>query len=482
MGTELERRPSAALAAMHGRHKAAVALVALGPERAAEILSHMPPAEVEVLSVEMAELWGVDRATTEGVLDELADGVDSQAGLMSGGVDYAREVLVHLVGPDRAEEILGGLATSGEFRPFEFLRRTPPEQIRTFLADEAPQTIALVLSSLYAGLSGRVLAELPSELQTEVASRIAQMGETNPEVIADVDAGLRQKLSAISTQEFASPGGIDSLAEILNSAGRSAERTVIEGLATLDPALADEVRMRMFTFEDMAELEDREIQLILREVDQKDLVARPARRRRGAHGQDPAQPVPARRGDAPRGHGGLPAAAARRRRGGPGQGRRGRATPRGGWDHHPARRWRRLRGRASVSGLFELPVLEPTAVPVDPYPVAGAPAGPSPEDIVAQAHAEAEAIRAQAREEGFHAGLQAAQAELASGRRGARGRARARSPSCAAEVADGVERGAVVLGSAHRRAGDGRGHRGRPGPRRRHCARRAAPAHRSAIV
>ena len=272
MGTELERRPSAALAAMQGRHKAAVALVALGPERAAEILSHMPPAEVEVLSVEMAELWGVDAATTEGVLDELAEGVDSKAGLMSGGVDYAREVLVHLVGPDRAEEILGGLATGGEFRPFEFLRRTPPEQIRTFLADEAPQTIALVLSSLYAGLSGRVLAELPSELQTEVASRIAQMGETNPEVIADVDAGLRQKLSAISTQEFASPGGIDSLAEILNSAGRSAERTVIEGLASLDPALADEVRMRMFTFEDMSELEDREIQLILREVDQKDLV------------------------------------------------------------------------------------------------------------------------------------------------------------------------------------------------------------------
>ena len=272
MGTDLERRPSVALAAMTGRHKAAVALVALGPERAAEILSHMPPAEVEALSVEMAELWGVDQPTTEGVLGELADSVETRSGLMSGGIDYAREVLTHLVGPDRAEEILGGLSTSGDFRPFEFLRRTPPEQIRTFLADEAPQTIALVLSSLYAGLSGRVLAELPAELQTEVASRIAQMGETNPEVIADVDAGLRQKLSAISTQEFASPGGVDSLAEILNSAGRSAERTVIEGLASLDPALADEVRMRMFTFDDLAALEDREIQLILREVDQKDLV------------------------------------------------------------------------------------------------------------------------------------------------------------------------------------------------------------------
>jgi len=257
---------------MNGRHKAAVALVALGPERAAEILSHMPPTEVEVLSVEMAELWGVDAATTEGVLDELADGVDSKAGLMSGGIDYAREVLVHLVGPDRADEILGGLATGGEFRPFEFLRRTPPEQIRTFLADEAPQTIALVLASLYSGLSGRVLAELPAELQTDVAARIALMGETNPEVINDVDAGLRLKLSAISTKEFASPGGVDSLAEILNSAGRSAERTVIEGLAAQDPVLADQVRLRMFTFEDIVELEDREIQLILREVDQKDLV------------------------------------------------------------------------------------------------------------------------------------------------------------------------------------------------------------------
>jgi flagellar motor switch protein FliG len=129
-----------------------------------------------------------------------------------------------------------------------------------------------VLASLYSGLSGRVLAEFPAELQTEVAQRIALMGETNPEVIADVDAGLRQKLSAISTKEFASPGGVDSLAEILNSAGRSAERTVIEGLASSDPVLADAVRLRMFTFEDIVELEDREIQLILREVDQKDLV------------------------------------------------------------------------------------------------------------------------------------------------------------------------------------------------------------------
>jgi flagellar motor switch protein FliG len=261
-----------ATAHMTGRHKAAVALVSLGPERAAAVLGHMPHNEVEALSAEMASIWTVDGDTMLEVYSELADGVQHVQETRMGGLDYAREVLTNLVGPDRADEILQQLTAKGEFRPFDFLRRTPPEQIRTFLNDEAPQTVALVLASLYSGISGRVLAELPSELQTEVAQRIALMGETNPEVIADVDSGLRLKLSAFSTKEFASPGGVDSLAEILNSAGRSAERTVIEGLAAVEPALADEVRLRMFTFEDINELEDRDVQLILREVDQKELV------------------------------------------------------------------------------------------------------------------------------------------------------------------------------------------------------------------
>jgi flagellar motor switch protein FliG len=271
VGTELERRPSAALAAMQGRHKAAVALVALGPERAAEILSHMPPAEVEILSVEMAELWGVDAATTEGVLDELATGVDSKAGLMSGGVDYAREVLVHLVGPDRAEEILGGLATGGEFRPFEFLRRTPPEQVHAFLKDESPQTIALVVASVHSTLAARVLAELSPEMQADVALRIATMSETNPDVIRDIEQGLRLKLANVVGQEFAAAGGVDALAEILNRAGRSTERNVVASISESDQELADEIKLRLFTFEDLIILEDRDLQLVLREVDQKEL-------------------------------------------------------------------------------------------------------------------------------------------------------------------------------------------------------------------
>jgi flagellar motor switch protein FliG len=271
-GTDLEQIQPKSVAGLRGRQKAAIALVSLGPERAASVLSHMPHTEVEALSAEMAAIWSVDVETTLGVYNELAAGLQNNTEVRTGGLDYAREVLSNLVGTDRADEILASLTAKGEFRPFDFLRRTTPEQIRTFLSDEAPQTIALVLASLYSGLSGRVLAELPADLQTDVAKRIALMGETNPEVIADVDAGLRQKLSAISTKEFASPGGVDSLAEILNSAGRSSERTVIEGLAAEDPALADAVRLRMFTFEDLVELEDREIQLILREVDQKELI------------------------------------------------------------------------------------------------------------------------------------------------------------------------------------------------------------------
>jgi flagellar motor switch protein FliG len=255
-----------------GAEKAAVLLVALGTERAARVLGHLDESDVEILSARMAAIWTVEPDVRDAVFEELAERLVHSQNITVGGIAYAREVLINLLGPARAEEILGGLSRSDGVRPFDFLRGTPPDQICTFLRDEAPQTIALVLSSIYSGLAGRVLAELPVELRTEVSRRIALMGETNPDVIRDVHQGLLQKLSAISTQEFASPGGVDSLAEMLNSAGRSAERAVIEGLATQDPQLADEVRMRMFTFEDLVELEDRDIQLILREVDQKELV------------------------------------------------------------------------------------------------------------------------------------------------------------------------------------------------------------------
>jgi flagellar motor switch protein FliG len=219
----------------------------------------------------MASLWRIKADTAEEVVQELAERFSDADEFAMGGPQFAREVLEHLLGPERADEIVGALIAQAELRPFDFLRRTPPEQIVTFLLDEAPQTVALVVASLNTNLSARVMSLLPLELQAEVAVRIATMTETNPGVVEDVERGLRQKLANVVNQEFSSAGGVDSLAEILNRAGRSTERNVLAAIAEHSGELADEIRQRLFTFDDIVVLSDRDIQLVLREVDQKDL-------------------------------------------------------------------------------------------------------------------------------------------------------------------------------------------------------------------
>lgn len=259
-------------AAFSGRQKAAALLVSLGPEKAAEIMRFLPDEEVEQLSADMAEIYRVDYSVSEALYQEMYVSLAPGSEVALGGLEYTREVLENLLGPQRAEEIISLLQARGEVRPFEFLRRTPPEQICALLKDEAPQTIALVVASLWPSVAGQVLTHLPPDQQAEIATRIATMRETNPGVIGAIDQGLRQKVSAISTAEFHSPGGVDSLADILNNAGRSTERHVIETLASNAPELADAVRMKLFTFEDLSVLEERDMQLILRDVEGKDLV------------------------------------------------------------------------------------------------------------------------------------------------------------------------------------------------------------------
>lgn len=258
-------------AALTGRQKAAVFLITIGSARAAEILKHLTEREIEALSAEMASLWRIKAETAEQVVQELAERFEDAGSFAMGGPDFAREVLEHLLGSTRADEIIGSITSQAELRPFDFLRRTPPEQIATFLADEAPQTIALVVASLHATIGAKVLSSLPSDTQSDVALRIAQMADTNPGVVEDVERGLRLKLSNVVNQEFSKAGGVDSLAELLNRAGRSTERTVLESIAETDGELADEIRQKLFTFDDIVVLSDRDIQLVLREVDQKDL-------------------------------------------------------------------------------------------------------------------------------------------------------------------------------------------------------------------
>jgi flagellar motor switch protein FliG len=278
MSADLEPRNSGNLqvqnprgASVKGRKKAAVLLVSLGRDRAADIFKHLREDEIEALSLEMAKLQRVAPATTETVLEELVATVKAYDSLAAGGVEYAREVLERALGSSRAAEIIGRLSTVIEMRPFEFLRRTPAEQIITFLRNEAPQTVALVVANLHTTLSAQVLAHLPEAEQADIALRIARMGETSPDVVKEVEDVIRAKLASVVQQEYSVAGGVKSLADILNHADRSTERNVLDSLGETDEELAAEVRRLLFVFEDIIKLDDRAIQLVLREADQKDL-------------------------------------------------------------------------------------------------------------------------------------------------------------------------------------------------------------------
>jgi flagellar motor switch protein FliG len=254
-----------------GELKAATLLVALGPEHAASVLQHMDDDEVEALSAAMAHIRHVSPEQTEEILDELAEQVTGPAQAAIGGLDYTYEVLEKRFGKERAQEVVDTLAGKIAHKPFEFLRKTPPAQVAAFLQEEAPQTIAIVVASLPSSIAARVLAELPKEKQGDVALRIATMSETNPVVVRDLEAALKDKLSAILDQDLTAAGGVQSLAEILNQAGRSTERRVLQSMSETDKVLAEEVRARIFTFDDIVTLSDRDIQVLLRDVDQKDL-------------------------------------------------------------------------------------------------------------------------------------------------------------------------------------------------------------------
>ena len=260
-----------ASAGLRGSQKAAVLLLALGEDKAGEIFKQLSETEIERLSLEIAKASRVPRAITQSVVSEAVETVLAEEYIATGGVEYARAVLERSLGAERADEIVNRLTATMERRPFEFLRRTPPEQIYVFLRNEAPQTIALVIANLHTNLGAQVLCQLPPEEQAEVAARIATMHETRPEVVQGVEAVMRQKLANVLSQDYSAAGGIQSLADILNHSDRPTERNVLDQLAEDNAELAEEIRMLLFTFEDVVKLDDRSIQLVLKEVDQKDL-------------------------------------------------------------------------------------------------------------------------------------------------------------------------------------------------------------------
>ena len=227
---------------------------------------------VEKLTVEMARTTSVDSAAAEAVLEEVVETAYARGYIAEGGVAYAREVLERAVGAAKASEILSRLATVIEQTPFEFLRATPPDQVFAFLRGEHPQMIALVLANLpTTELAAKVMQLIPPTEQADVATRIALMGQTAPDVVKEIAHVMRQKLETVLQTEYAAAGGAPALAQILNSADRGTERNILEYLTEVDPELAEDVRSLLFVFEDILKLDDRSIQLVLKEIDARDI-------------------------------------------------------------------------------------------------------------------------------------------------------------------------------------------------------------------
>jgi len=262
----------ATLEPVSGARKAAVLMAALGSERAAKVLQRLGEGEIESVSMEMASLSSVGAETTDSIFNELAALTSAGELGVAGGLDFARGVIERALGPERAAEVLGRMSARTETPPFEFLQRIPPERTAALLRSESPQTIALILASLHTTLAAQVLARLPERQQPDIALRIARMGETSAQVLEQVEEVIRHKLTAVAEREYSAAGGTKTLAEILNHSDRTTERNVLEKLADEDKELAEEVRSMLFVFEDIVKLEERAVQQVLREADQKDLV------------------------------------------------------------------------------------------------------------------------------------------------------------------------------------------------------------------
>ena len=254
-----------------GVQKAAILLIALGPEKSASIFKYLKEDEIEELTLEIANTRSVSPQTKEDVLNEFYQICLAQQYIAEGGIGYAKELLEKALGGEKAQEVIATLTASLQGSPFECVRKTDPSQVLNFIQDEHPQTIAMILSYLSFGQAAMILGALPPEKQADVAKRIAMMDRTSPDVIKEVESVLERKLSSLINQDYTIVGGVDAIVGILNTVDRGTEKHIMESLEIEEPELADEIRKKMFVFEDILLLDDRAIQRVLRDVDNNDL-------------------------------------------------------------------------------------------------------------------------------------------------------------------------------------------------------------------
>ncbi|WP_442962098.1 flagellar motor switch protein FliG [Pseudogracilibacillus sp. SE30717A] len=256
---------------LSGRQKAAILLISLGPDVSAEVYKHLSEEEIERLSLEISSVQKVDSVLKEDILEQFHQIAIAQDYISQGGVGYAKTVLEKAFGKQEAMNIINRLTSSLQVRPFDFARKADPHQVLNFIQGEHPQTIALVLSYLDPEQAGQILSELEEEVQADIASRIATMDSTPPDIITEIEQVLEKNISSSLTDNYTQTGGIQAVVEVLNEVDRSTERTILDALEVQDPELAEEIKKRMFIFDDIVILDNRAIQRVIREVENEDL-------------------------------------------------------------------------------------------------------------------------------------------------------------------------------------------------------------------
>lgn len=256
---------------LNGRQKAAALLIAMGTEVSAQVFKHLNEEEIEMLTLEIANTRRITPEERHMVLEEFYQMALARDYISQGGIEYARDVLTKALGDDKAIDVINRLTASLQVRPFEFVRKADPTQLLNYLQGEHPQTIALILSFLPPEQGAVIISSLPPEVQSDIAKRIASMERTSPETIREIEKVLEKKLSTLVAQDYTSIDGLETVVQILTRVDRGTERTILESMEIQTPELAEEIKKRMFTFDDIVLLDTRAIQRVLREVDNKDL-------------------------------------------------------------------------------------------------------------------------------------------------------------------------------------------------------------------
>ena len=256
---------------LHGVSKAAILLLAVGPDNASMVLKHLSSEKVEEVTRELAGLGRVSDTMQNAVIEEFYNISIATQYASEGSLAYAKQLLQNSLEPGDADRVLGQIQTQVQKTPFSFLQRAESDNLLTFIQDEHPQTIALILCHLSHHKASEILVGLPMEKQLEVIKRVANMEQTNPEVIREVEQGLESRLSNMLMQNMEKAGGVPTVAEILNLADRATEKTIMEGLESDDPDLVEEIRRLMFVFEDIKLVNDKGIQAVLKEIENDEL-------------------------------------------------------------------------------------------------------------------------------------------------------------------------------------------------------------------